>query len=202
MINLLPSQMKDGYRYARRNRHLIRWIIVLVLGLVGAGALTGAGYLYLHQASKQYEANVALAESDLKSKNYTKVQKEVTEISNNLKLTKQVLSKQVLFSELLKRLGSLMPKDTRLIGLSISQSNGAIDISAKARSVDAATQIQVNLTDTNNKLFSKVDINSISCGAASETDDYDCTVTLRALFAPNNPFMLIGDTAKSVRATK
>lgn len=189
--------MKDGYRYARRNRHLIHWVVVLLLGLLGAVALTGVGFLYLHQSTKQYEASVALVESDLKRKNYTQVQKEVTEISNNLKLTKQVLSKQVLFSELLKQLGALMPKDTRLIGLSISQANGAIDVSAKARSVDAATQIQVNLGDTGNKLFSKVDINSISCGSASENDDYDCAVTLRALFAPNNPFMLVGDTAKT-----
>ncbi len=197
MINLLPPQMKDGYRYARRNHHLVHWIVVLVFGLVGAVSLVGVGFLYLHQAAKQYQTNVALAEGNLKSKNYTQVQKEVTEISNNLKLTKQVLSKQVLFSELLKQLGALMPKDTRLIGLSISQATGAIDISAKARSVEAATQIQVNLTDTSSKLFTKVDINSISCGTASENDTYDCMVTLRALFAPNNPFMLIGDATKT-----
>lgn len=172
----------------------MHWIIVLSLGLLGAVVLVGVGYLYIDRTSKQYKENIAVVEDNLKNKNYMQVQKEVTDISNNLKLTKQVLSKQILFSELLKQLGSLMPKDTRLVGLSISQTAGAIDISAKARSVDSATQIQVNLTDTRNKLFSKVDINSISCGAATETDSYDCVVTLRALFAPNNPFMLIGDT--------
>ncbi len=197
MINLLPTQMKDGYRYARRNRHLMHWILALLLGIAGALLLIGVGYIYMHQSAKLYEKNISQTESDLKSKNYAQVQKEVTDISNNLKLTKQVLSKQVLFSELLKQLGTLMPKDTRLSGLSISQTTGAIDISAKARSVEAATQVQVNLTDTRNKLFSKADINSISCGAAKETDDYDCTVTIRALFAPNNPFMLIGDAPKA-----
>lgn len=171
-------------------------------GIIGAVALTAVGYFYLHQTTKQYETKVAKAEQDLNSKNYTQVQKQVTDISNNLKLTEQVLSKQILFSELLKHLGTLMPKDTRLSGLSISQTQGAIDISAKARTYDAATQIQVNLADSSSKVFSKSDIVSISCGTATLNDDYDCTVNLRALFAPNNPFMLISDSKTSTGAKK
>lgn len=193
MINLLPTDIKTGYRYARRNHYLVRWIIVLAIGLFGAAALTGIGYLYLHQTARNYETKIATAQSSLQSKNSVVLQKQVADISNNLKLAQQVLSKQVLFSELLKQLGTLMPKDTRLTGIAILQTTGAIDISAKARTVDAATQVQVNLADPSNKLFTKADINAISCGLASDTDPYDCSVTLRALFAANNPFMLIGD---------
>ena len=202
MINLLPTQMKDGYRYARRNHYLVRWIVALSLGLVGAAALVGTGYFYLHQTTRHFENKIALDEADLNGKNFKQVQKQVSDISNNLKLAKQVLSKQVLFSELLKQLGSLMPKDTRLSGLSIAQSTGAIDITAKAKTYTAATQIQVNLTDTENKVFSKADIVSINCGTASVGDNYDCTVTIRALFAPDNPFMLIGDATNKSGATK
>lgn len=202
MINLLPTELKDGYRYARRNHYLLRWIFALSLGLVGATALVGAGYFYLHQTTKHYESKIAVTEADLKAKNFTQVQKEVTDISNNVKLAKQVLSKQVLFSELLKQLGTLMPKDTRLTGLSISQTTGAIDISAKARSYTAATQVQVNLTAADNKVFSKADLVGINCGTAAPGDDYDCTVTLRALFAANSPFMLIGDAVQKSGATK
>lgn len=202
MINLLPTPVKDSYRYARRNHYLLRWVFVLSFGLLGAVLLVGAGYFYLHQTTKQYEDKVATAEADLKTKNFTEVQKEVNDISNNLKLAKQVLSKQILFSELLKQLGTLMPKDTRLTGLSISQTSGAIDISAKARTYTAATQIQVNLTDTNNKVFSKADIVGINCGAATAADDYGCSVTLRALFAPNNPFTLVGDSTQKSGTTK
>lgn len=202
MINLLPTEAKDSFRYARRNHYLVRWVFALSLGLVGAVLLVGAGYFYLHQTTKQYESKNALAEASLKEKKLSEVQKEVNDISNNLKLAKQVLSKQVLFSELLKQLGTLMPRDTRLTGLSISQTSGAIDISAKARTYTAATQIQVNLTDTDNKVFSKADIVSINCATASVEDDYDCTVTLRALFAPDNPFMLIGDSVQKTKASQ
>lgn len=202
MINLLPTQMKDGYRYARRNHYLLRWVAALTFGLLGAAALVGVGYFYLHQTTKHYENKIALAEADLKGKKFTEVQKEVSDISNNLKLAKQVLSKQVLFSELLKQLGMLMPKDTRLTGLSISQTTGAIDISAKAKTYTAATQIQVNLTASDNKVFSKADIVSINCGTASPGDIYGCSVTLRALFAPNSPFMLIGDATQKSGAAR
>lgn len=196
MINLLPTPVKESYRYARRNHYLLRWVFVLSFGLIGAVLLVGAGYFYLHQTTKQYEDRIAVAEADLKTKNFTETQKEVNDISNNLKLAKQVLSKQILFSELLKQLGTLMPKDTRLAGLSILSTTGGIDILAKAKTYTAATQIQVNLTDTKNKVFSKADIVSINCDSASADDDYVCSVTLRALFAPNNPFMLIGDSTQ------
>lgn len=201
MINLLPTEMKNGYHYARRNHFLMRWIVLLSIGLIGAVLLTGIGYLYLHQTAKSYESKIATAQSTLQNKNSTQTQKQVAEISNNLKLAKEVLSKQVLFSELLKQLGTLMPKDTRLTGISILQTTGGIDITAKAKTVDAATQVQVNLTDANNKVFSKADINAISCGQATATDPYDCSVTLRALFSANNPFMLIGDST-TTRSTK
>lgn len=196
MINLLPNEMKDGYRYARRNHYLLRWVFALSMGLAGAVVLVGAGYFYLHQTTKHYENKITVAETNLKAKKFTEVQKDVNDISNNLKLAKQVLSKQILFSELLKQLGTLMPKDTRLSGFSISQASGAIDIAAKARTYTAATQIQVNLTDSDNKVFSKADIVSINCGNATSGEDYDCVVAIRALFAPNNPFMLIGDATQ------
>ena len=36
MINLLPPDLKQAYRAARVNRHLVRWILVCVTGILGA----------------------------------------------------------------------------------------------------------------------------------------------------------------------
>lgn len=200
MINLLPSDLKEQYVYARRNAHLRKWIIAFAAVIAGAVILTAAGWLYLDYMGNEYTKQIAVTEKSLDSQNYTQVQKDVKTMSNNLELAVQVLSKQMLFSELLTRLGSLMPKDTRLTTLSVADSQGAIDITAKAKTYDAATQVPVNLTGSEPKVFAKADIVSITC-VANPTDGYPCTVSIRALFVANNPFLFINDSAAKAAST-
>jgi len=192
MINLLPPAMKESYHYGRANRHLLRWLTVFGIGIVGAVLITAFGYLYLNQTISDYKDQVATSKQQLETQNLTGVQTQVKDISNNLNLVVRVLSQQVLFSELLQQLTTLMPSDTNLTGRSISQTQGAIDITAEAKNYNAAAQIQVNLTDPNNQLFSKADIVSITC---SGQNAYPCTVSLRALFSSNNPYMFINNKA-------
>lgn len=193
MINLLPPAIKEAYKSARLNRHLMNWVIALALGIVGALVITAFGYIYLAQTTSNYKAQIETSNQQLAAQNLSSVQGEVKDISNNLKLAVEVLSQQILFSELLQQLATLMPANTSLSGLSISQTQGAIDITAAAKNYDAAAQIQVNLTDKDNQLFSKADIISITC---SGTSKYPCTIQLRALFSSDNPYMFINN-AKS-----
>lgn len=190
MINLLPPALKQAYRYGRINRHLTHWIYVLIFSVIGVLVITGIGYIYLNQTTENYKNQVAATNAQLAAQNLSTVQKEVKDISNNLNLVVNVLSKQVIFSELLTQIATLLPGDTNLTGLSISQAQGAIDISAAAKTYASATQMQVNLSDPKNGVFSKADIVSINC---SGTTTYPCTVVLRALFASNSSYMLIND---------
>ena len=196
MINLLPPVLKDGYRYARRNYHLMHWVVMMSVAMCGAVALTGLGWFYIEHMAQAYASQIAVSKANLATQHYDETQKHIKDMSNNLELSVQVLSKQVLFSELLKQLGSLMPKDTRLTNLMISQTQGAIDISAMAKDQTAATQIQVNLSDSKNALFSKVDIVSITCEYTSSDTSYPCRTTLRALFTAKNPFLFINNTKR------
>ncbi len=183
--------MKESYRYARRNYHLSHWAAACLVAIFGALLITGFGLLHIHQASRSYENQVATARQNLADQNFTKVQAEVRDMSNNLQLATQVLSKQVLFSELLQRLGTIMPADTILTNLTISQSQKGINVTAKAKTYTAATQLQVNMTDTKNELFSKADIVSISCSGATS---YPCSVSISAQFSPNNPFLFVSNS--------
>ncbi len=196
MINLLPPDIKQAYHYARRNHHLSRWIMALLLVLAGALVITAAGWFYLNQTSRQYQSQIAASQKNLEAQDYKGVESQIKEMSNNLKLSVQVLSKQILFSELLTHLGTIMPKDTKLSTLTISQTEGGLDITAMAKTYASATQIQVNLSDSNNKLFSKVDLVSITCND-SDTSGYPCKVSLRALFAEENPFLFINNSGRS-----
>ena len=195
MINLLPPDTKDSYRYARRNRRLIHWVVAATFSLAGALALLGGGYLYMNQTISDTQQQIADTKQQLASQNLPAVQKQVSTISNNLKLTVQVLSQEVLFSKLLKQLAAVTPNNVILTNLAITQAQGGVELTAETTNYQAATQMQVNLADPQNKIFSKADIVSINCqsGSSAINSQYPCQVDIRALFATNNPFLFTND---------
>ncbi len=207
MINLIPPDVKESFHYARRNTRLVRWVVAMGLACTGLVGISIGGIWYLRQTAQQYQEQVAAAESELQLQNQKAVEKETKDIGDSLKLAVQVLSNEVLFSQLLKQMAIVTPDNATLSNLTISpfqgQIQGAIDISANTADYNAATQLQINLADPANKIFSKADIVSINCTAASgattsaQQSRYPCAVTIRALFADNNPFLFINGTAKA-----
>ncbi len=198
MINLMPPELKISYRYARRNVTLRKWVLICLIALIGLGAIATYGSLTLQQSSLHYEKQNAAAEDALKADQFETTQKRVKDIGNNFKLVVKVLGQEVLFSELLKQVAAIIPAKANLTGLNIVQTQGAIDISAIATDYTTATQVQLNLADPANKIFTKADIVSIDCSAANALNpDFPCSVSLRALFARNNPYLLIHNQPKA-----
>lgn len=195
MINLLPPDLKKEYHYARQNTGLVRWLASFGLGIAGLIVLSGVGWIYLQQQADNYAVQAVIAEAGLKEQKQAEVQAEAKDVSDSLKLAVQVLSKEVLFSKMLKQLAITIPNNVALSGLSISELKGAVDITANTTNYNAATQLQVNLTDPANQIFEKADIVSINC--ATSTNKYPCSVLVRAQFAKNNPFLFINNKAGS-----
>lgn len=189
MINLLPPDIKNNYRYARRNVVLRRWVVTFLIALVGLGALATFGLLTLHQSTVRYNNQIAAANTLFQKEKFAQTQAQVQNISNSFRLVVKVLDQEVLFSELLTRLATLMPTNAALTGLNVNQSQTGIDIIAGAPDYATASQVQVNIADPANKVFSKADIVSINCG--NQNANYPCTIDVRALFAPDNPFLFI-----------
>ncbi len=201
MINLLPPDTKSHYRYALLNVRMRHWLIASCLALAGLVVIGGFGWLYMHQISGSYTKQINDTTTTLQSQNLDKTQQEVKTISGSLKLAVQVLSKEVLFSKLLKQLAAVTPRNAVLSTLNITQGDSAVDITAQATDYNAATQLQVNLADPNNKIFSKADIVNISCSSTGGSSDgingkYPCTITIRALFSNSTSFLFIHNEAK------
>lgn len=201
MINLLPPEVKENYRFARRNSRLASWVVTMSLAFGGLAVLAVFGIFFLNQTARSYDSQVSAMESSLKLQKQAETEKEVKEISNNLKLALQVLSKQVLYSQMLKQLATIIPNNAVLANLTINQNQNALDITANTTDYTAATQLQVNLADPNNKIFSKADILNISCATPSggEVKRYPCSVTVRALFNTKNPFLFISNTTTGAK---
>ncbi|MBC7581853.1 hypothetical protein H7097_03240 [Aeromicrobium sp.] len=191
MINLLPPTVKEDYVYGSRNTTLLHWALAIMVGLVGLGAITTYGMATLQKSSNSYSAQVITAEQQLADQNLQGTEKQVKELSSDFKLVVQVLSKEVLFSKLLKQIATVIPSNAILTGLTINQTSGGIDISAAAKDYATATQLQVNLEDPANKIFSKADILSITCTNSAQNAEYPCAVQIRALFANSNPYLFI-----------
>lgn len=196
MINLLPTGEKQSIIYARRNTVLRRWIVALAFCIMMIAAIVGVGQLYMQQSIHSLNNEVANGKQQLEAQNLTKTQTQVKDISNSMKLVVQVLSRQILFSKLVSQIGASLPNGSVLTQLSINDTQGGIDLTVVAVDYQTATQVQINLQDPTNKIFEKADIVNVQCapaGAASANQNttYPCTAQIRALFAQNNPFLLI-----------
>lgn len=196
MINLLPSIVKQEYRYALRNTVLRRWLVSVVLAIVGLGVVATYGLAVLQHSTDNYQHQVQQAQLSLQQQHLTETEAQVKDISNSLKLAVQVLSKEVLFSKLLRQIATVIPNNAVLTGLNISQAANALDLSVSTTDYATASQVQVNLQDPNNKIFSKADIQSITCTNSSDatTSKYPCAVQIRALLASDNPYLFINNT--------
>lgn len=202
MINLIPTSINDSVTYARRNRTLVRWIVACGIGLAGIIVVIGAGLFYINYQVNAYNTQVKEARAQLAAQDLDATQARVTEISNSVKLANQVLGRGIVFSKLLQAIGGVIPPGSALQNLNItSDLEGGIDLQFVAADYQTASQVQVNLTDEDNKVFEKADIQSISCASSStESDEFDsqypCQINIRALFAKDSPYTLTDGTEK------
>lgn len=190
MINLLPPELKERYTYGRRNVTLRRWAFAVAFGVAGVIVVTFGGLFWMQNSITSYKSQVASSEKTLQQEKLDETSKHAADISANIKLAVDVLSHEVLFSQLLTQIAKVTPPNTTLTDLVISQTQGAIEIKANSADYTSATQLQVNLQDPANKIFSKADIQSITCGTGTDPK-YPCQITLRALFNKDNPFLFI-----------
>lgn len=192
MINLLPPVVKEQLSYARRNTLIRRWAISVLLGIFGIIIVVFGGHLYIGQSVDAYQKQVQQTKDSLASQNLEETQKRVQNLSSTLRLVIQVLSREVLFSKLLKQVGAVMPPGSALQSLSINKLEGGLDLQAVASDYQTGTQVQVNLQDPANKIFEKADILSINCASDKAADPrYPCQVSIRALFSKDNSFTFV-----------
>lgn len=195
MINLLPPSTKEDVALARKNVKLLKLNTVMVLIITGIFIISIAGLFYMDLSKRSYIQQNERSKSLIESQNLGELEKQIEDISGNIKLTTDVLSRQILFSKLIRQIGAAMPANTSLSGLNIDKDDAGVSLTAIASSYDTASQIQVNLSDPKNKIFDKADIININCNNVG-IQKYPCDITLRARFGDNNSFKFIDPKAK------
>jgi len=183
MINLLPPSRAEAIRYGRQNSVLRHWLIGAAIAIGGLIVIIFSGWIYLNQESGNFQRDINTTNHQLQAENLAQVQKDAKEITGDITVINKVLSQEIKFSELIQAIGNIMPPDTVLGTLSLSNKvSGGVDITANAKYGNSVPQIVANLTDPQNQLFTKADVVSVSCDS-NPTHTYPCTVILRALFS-------------------
>lgn len=183
MINLLPPALTDKIRYGRKNAALMKWLVWIGIANLGLILILFFGWAYIDRQSQHIHASIQASEQQLKTQNLHTVEKESQQISNNVKTINQVLSKEILFSELIQEIGKIVPSGAVLGSISLTQVSGTIDLTFSTKDYNSAVQTAANLSDPKNNLFEKVDIINVNCTGTNP--NYKCTSTFKALFSKN-----------------
>lgn len=191
MINLLPPELKEQYVFGRRNTSLRRWAVAMAFGLAGVAIVAFSGLFLMEKSIVDNRNQIAALEQRLGDQKLEETRAHAKEITDSVKLAVDVLSREILFSQLLTQIAKVIPQSANLTDLTISQTKGAIELKAESADYTSATQLQVNLEDPANRIFSKADIQGITCSATAPDPKYPCAVTIKALFNDNNPFLFI-----------
>lgn len=186
MINLMPPEQKKEIRYARRNEHLIKWVIGVLIALAIILSLVLGSIVFLRQNASSNTNHATKVNQDLKAQKQEETIARVNELSGNLKLTVDVLENEILFSKLLEQIGNVMPNNTILTSLTLTNElSGGLDLVVNSVDYESGVQAQLNLADPEKGLFQKADIGSVQCNFA-EPSDYPCSTSIRVLFAEDN----------------
>lgn len=183
MINLLAPASNSELRYRHYNSLLKRWLIMSTIATGGLILIVVMGWLYITSQNQTLSSSINVTKQQLQAQDLNGVQKQAKDLTGNIKIINQVLSREIRFSDLIQQIGAVMPSGTVLSSLTLSKVDGAIDLSTNSKDYASAAQIAINLGDANNNIFQKVDIVNINCSSAS-TNAYPCNATFKALFGP------------------
>lgn len=201
MINLLPYDYKQQIQYARKNRQLVKWSLALGGAMLIVIAVSTIGTIFLYKTTKDYEKIVSTNKSSLEDKNLEGKYKEMEQLSANFKTVVDIASQQLIYSRILKAIAPLLPPDTELNGLELTQGQSGVEIKINGATQDTLTQAFINLSAKNNGIFEKADFNNVSCKDPSQTgtasdQKYPCTASVKGLLTKNSTFYFINSGAK------
>lgn len=166
------------------------------MGILGIGAVAGVGYFYINNAETSARNIKNQNEAVTQSKGFIETEKTYASFTSNLKTVVQILNKQILFSDLIQKVGAVTPPGARLSSMSLTNTDNALDLNFIVEESSIAPVVQLNLEDPKNELFEKADIVRVTCEGSIESND--CTVQVRALYRTNAQFLFLNSVGGRV----
>jgi hypothetical protein len=208
MINLMPDYMREEVGFARQNYVLLKWLMAIAVVIIGVGCMTVFGQYYIDRNAKNLEAAAEITQQRISAQNLQATQTDIQSLSNNFTAVTQLLKRQLLFSKMFVKIGSIVPSGAILRGITLSTTtSAAIDLNVIAINRDAATQAFVNISDPANGLFDKADLLSVSCSTVSAessalTAKYPCSAMIKVVIKTDSSFYFLNSLSGSGSSTQ
>lgn len=178
MINLLPLEIRQERLYGRRNRILVGYVIALVItaalvATVMLGSLTVFGT----------NSNTLREEVELNKIVISTLQTSTSDLNktvDRLETVNKLYESGISFSELIPKIGSLLPEGTILNGLSLTgDSTDTLTLDVNLEKPELTAVLVRNLIESD--IFEAADIGTIVPKGA-EGDRYRYGTTVRVSF--------------------
>ena len=183
MINLIPNTTKEARKYGRRNKTLVGYCLgVMAIGLIGV-AIIFFNLRYVDKDDAQIRKEMRQREVEIQK--LETGQKDVDKIAEQLKTIDKLYAGEIKFSELIPKIGSLLPNGVVLNALTLTGGKASpLQLDVDMESQNLAAVLQQNLV--NSDIFEAVDISSISSRGVTAvkpgTKSYPFGATLIATF--------------------
>jgi len=197
MINLIPDNLRDQLRYAQHNLLLRKYLLAIVFIAGVVAATFWIGMLALGRQSLDLENQLAAKNSQLAE--YSDVLAQAQELSDTIDTIEALLDREIKFSQLLTEIASLVPSGASLNGISLSNEEDTLTLTATINSQDLAAVFQQNLASSD--LFAVADIASMN-KASDAIGSTVYTVTFTVIFAPEKTPVVNNDPADTTSDTE
>ena len=160
MINLLPPKRVFGIKVARNNTILRRYLELSLMAMLFLCATVLIAHYFIHQQNVNTRTSVHLGE--VKIKELEPINKKAEDLSKTVNIIDSLISRNIKFSELLVKLGAVMPDGSVLTGLqfSVDSLDSPLVVSAKINDEQKAAILRNNLAGSD--LFERVEIKNIT----------------------------------------
>lgn len=169
MINLLPPDNKKDIRAGYANVIIVRYIVLV---LVAFGVLAGiVGVAYVTQANLRVTAQERVDNAAENTGAYETTKQEAETFRTNLATAKQILDKELKYSELIIAIAKALPDNVYLDTLSLDAETlgEPVSLTASAKTIKDAQKLKASF-EQNSDLFSDVHYESIAPQAQSGED--------------------------------
>lgn len=173
MINLLPPEEKRQIRAARSNSLLFRYNVFSLGALIFLLAATAVTYLFL--TSVQNRAEQTISDSQSRVSQYQDVRMEADTFKKDLATAKQILDREVTYTNVILQISRLLPSGVVLEQLDLDASTFGTPTTLTAKAKSNAAALQLKEAFQSSPLFEDVHFRTIT---SVEESDYPYAVTL------------------------
>lgn len=164
MINLLPHNKQAEIRAGRVNVIVRQYIIMVFVAFILLAGIVGATFVLLN--NQRVSAERRFSESSERIAKYANIKTQAEAFRSELSIAKQVLDKEIVYSNLLLRIAESIPKGVVIDSLALDSTTlgTPVSMTAHAANKDVAVRLKERFqarTDLySNVYFEELDFNS------------------------------------------